>query len=216
MEPRPSTYGANPFDDDEDDDEDGNHPADTESSVMNIDPKHLGAATTYRSSSSKSRSLKASPAPTPPVDREDKRMTHSRDVVSSGWGLVSPPPAPGPTQDTEVELSETHPSPSHRSHPVVALSPWKQQSASGGSNAPPGTLEDLEVRPGALEDLEATPAVSHLTRGELVALLSHLQKQLTQRDSRITELEDYIDQLLLRILEEEPSILLSLNSSSHI
>ena len=62
---------------------------------------------------------------------------------------------------------------------------------------------------------EARGPFSQLTRGELLLLLQKLQSQLTQRDHKISELEQYIDNLLVRIMEEEPSILMSLNSLKH-
>ena len=38
------------------------------------------------------------------------------------------------------------------------------------------------------------------------------QDQLAQRRSKILELEEYIDNLILRVIEEQPSILMSLNA----
>ena len=61
---------------------------------------------------------------------------------------------------------------------------------------------------------EATRPFSQLTREELLSLLQKLQSQLTQKDSKISELEQYIDNLLVRIMEEQPSILMSLSSEA--
>ena len=46
-------------------------------------------------------------------------------------------------------------------------------------------------------------------------MLQKLQGQLTQRDHKISELEQYIDNLLVRIMEEEPGILMSMNALKH-
>lgn len=53
---------------------------------------------------------------------------------------------------------------------------------------------------------------SQLTREELITLVLKQEKQLSERDKKISELEQYIDNLLVRVIEEQPSILMSLNS----
>ncbi|XP_077593849.1 uncharacterized protein LOC144210815 [Stigmatopora nigra] len=51
---------------------------------------------------------------------------------------------------------------------------------------------------------------SMLTREELTSLVEKQEKQLQNKDKRIAELEQYIDNLLLRVMEEQPSILMSM------
>uniref|UniRef100_A0A7N6AFR4 FIP-RBD domain-containing protein n=1 Tax=Anabas testudineus TaxID=64144 RepID=A0A7N6AFR4_ANATE len=53
---------------------------------------------------------------------------------------------------------------------------------------------------------------SQLTRDELISLVLKQEKQLSERDKKITELEQYIDNLLVRVMEEKPSILMSLST----
>ena len=53
---------------------------------------------------------------------------------------------------------------------------------------------------------------SQLTQEELISLVVKQQKQLGDRDKKIKELEQYIDNLLVRVIEEAPCILMSLNS----
>lgn len=53
---------------------------------------------------------------------------------------------------------------------------------------------------------------SQLTRAELISLVLKQEKQLSDRDKKITELEQYIDNLLVRVMEDSPNILMSLNS----
>lgn len=53
---------------------------------------------------------------------------------------------------------------------------------------------------------------SLLTREELIALLLKQEQQLRERGQKISELEQYIDNLLVRVIEEQPSILMSMNS----
>lgn len=53
---------------------------------------------------------------------------------------------------------------------------------------------------------------SQLTQEELISLVLKQGNQLSERDKKISELEQYIDNLLVRVIEEKPSILMSLNS----
>lgn len=53
---------------------------------------------------------------------------------------------------------------------------------------------------------------SQLTREELIALLLKQESQHSERDKKISELEQYIDNLLVRVMEENPSILMSMSS----
>lgn len=53
---------------------------------------------------------------------------------------------------------------------------------------------------------------SQLTRAELISLVLKQENQLSDRDKKISELEQYIDNLLVRVIEESPSILMSMNS----
>ncbi|KAG5835263.1 hypothetical protein ANANG_G00271690 [Anguilla anguilla] len=52
---------------------------------------------------------------------------------------------------------------------------------------------------------------SQLTHSELASLVMKQQDQLSEKDSKIKELEEYIDNLLVRIIEEQPSILQSMS-----
>lgn len=53
---------------------------------------------------------------------------------------------------------------------------------------------------------------TQLTQEELITLVVKQQTELSKKDSKIVELEEYIDNLLVRVIEENPSILLGLNS----
>jgi len=54
---------------------------------------------------------------------------------------------------------------------------------------------------------------SQLTQEELISLVLKQENKLSDRGKKISELELYIDNLLVRIIEEKPSILMSLNSA---
>ncbi|CAL8405862.1 unnamed protein product [Arctogadus glacialis] len=127
-----------------------------------------------------------------------------------------PPTPEGPLARRTADV----PTARQRSHPVKPLRVWEQQSAVSSVSATPASNTPSEItRAGRnaveVKEEEARGPFSQLTRGELTLLLQKLQGQLTQRDHKISELEQYIDNLLVRIMEEEPSILMSMNALKH-
>lgn len=61
-------------------------------------------------------------------------------------------------------------------------------------------------------DPELKGPYSQLTRAELISLVVKQDGQLLEKDKKVSELEEYIDNLLVRVMEEQPSILMSLNT----
>lgn len=57
---------------------------------------------------------------------------------------------------------------------------------------------------------------SQLTQEELITLVVRQQADLSKKDSKIVELEEYIDNLLVRVIDEQPAILQSLNSGKPV
>ncbi|XP_029484073.2 uncharacterized protein LOC115105808 [Oncorhynchus nerka] len=102
-----------------------------------------------------------------------------------------------------------------RPHPVKPLSSLENQPASniqerqaGISTGILGVLQEkIKVK-----DTGVKGQYSQLTQEELISLVVKQQDQLSKRDNKIKELEQYIDNLLVRIIEEQPSILMSMNS----
>ncbi|MEQ2162659.1 hypothetical protein GOODEAATRI_022135 [Goodea atripinnis] len=97
-----------------------------------------------------------------------------------------------------------------RPHPVKPMSSSESQPTSfpavneiKGWDSAPGKIK-LE------ESVESGP-YSQLTTEELVKLVAKQQMDLSKKDSKITELEEYIDNLLVRVIEEKPAILQALN-----
>ncbi|XP_072288761.1 rab11 family-interacting protein 1 isoform X3 [Eucyclogobius newberryi] len=56
---------------------------------------------------------------------------------------------------------------------------------------------------------------TQLTQEELITMVVKQQVDLSKKDSKIVELEEYIDNLLVRVIEEKPSILNSLDAKPH-
>ncbi|XP_071392238.1 rab11 family-interacting protein 1 isoform X1 [Centroberyx affinis] len=120
---------------------------------------------------------------------------------------------PVTAQDTGEEAGgkwDGPPSTSRRLHPVKPLSPLEQQSAS----VIQGTKDtkSTAILSGVQEKVKVKGPYSQLTQEELISLVLKQDGQLSERDKKISELEQYIDNLLVRVIEENPSILMSLNS----
>ncbi|KAG1929498.1 rab11 family-interacting protein [Pimephales promelas] len=71
--------------------------------------------------------------------------------------------------------------------------------------------DEIQVKMKAPEAKGRGP-YSQLTNEELINLLEKQKVQLSQKDSKIGELELYIDNLLVRVMEKNPEILMSLTS----
>nr|XP_004668290.2 rab11 family-interacting protein 5 isoform X1 [Jaculus jaculus] len=128
------------------------------------------------------------------------------------------------------------PHPSASPHPVKPLSaapmegsPDRKQSRSSLSTALSSGLERLKtVTSGSVQPVVPAPQLGptvdtkrlkdsamldqsakyyHLTHDELISLLLQRERELSQRDEHVQELESYIDRLLVRIMETSPTLL---------
>ncbi|XP_036903987.1 rab11 family-interacting protein 5 isoform X2 [Sturnira hondurensis] len=126
--------------------------------------------------------------------------------------------------------------PSASPHPVKPLSaapvegsPDKKQPRSSLSTALSSGLEKLKtVTSGSIQPVALASQISqtvdtkrlkdsgvldqsakyyHLTHDELISLLLQRERELSQRDEHVQELESYIDRLLVRIMETSPTLL---------
>ncbi|XP_036982163.2 rab11 family-interacting protein 5 isoform X2 [Artibeus jamaicensis] len=128
------------------------------------------------------------------------------------------------------------PQPSASPHPVKPLSaapvegsPDRKQPRSSLSTALSSGLEKLKtVTSGSIQPVALASQISqtvdtkrlkdsgvldqsakyyHLTHDELIGLLLQRERELSQRDEHVQELESYIDRLLVRIMETSPTLL---------
>ncbi|XP_037340394.2 golgin subfamily A member 6-like protein 25 [Pungitius pungitius] len=197
--------GLNPFEEDEDE-----APDDGDAGSVGWPPVALLAADSDAASQTKVKSSKARAPPLPattaatssaPVgpDAGGGRaagITGGADGPAAGAG--SPVrPEEAPLQEDAGGKKAVAPVASRRLQPVKPLNPLEQQSASVVQGVNGAGVKG---------------PYSQLTRGELVSLVLKQEKQLSERDKTISDLEQYIDNLLVRVIEEKPSILLSLNS----
>ncbi|XP_045740731.2 rab11 family-interacting protein 5 isoform X3 [Mirounga angustirostris] len=163
----------------------------------------------------------ASPGGSPASPGED----HAATTPASPLVLL-----PLETRPAEEPQSSASP------HPVKPLSaapvegsPDRKQSRSSLSTALSSGLEKLKtVTSGSVQPVAPAPQVGqtldtkrlkdsgvpdqsakyyHLTHDELIGLLLQRERELSQRDEHVRELESYIDRLLVRIMETSPTLL---------
>nr|XP_005003411.1 rab11 family-interacting protein 5 isoform X1 [Cavia porcellus] len=67
------------------------------------------------------------------------------------------------------------------------------------------TVDTKRLKDSAVPDQSAK--YYHLTHDELIGLLLQRERELSQRDEHVQELESYIDRLLVRIMETSPTLL---------
>ncbi|KAJ4941421.1 hypothetical protein JOQ06_011300 [Pogonophryne albipinna] len=96
-----------------------------------------------------------------------------------------------------------------RPHPVKPMNLESQQPISTPA------VKDINMRDSTAGKTRVASSVqsgpyTQLTQEELITLVVRQQTDLSRKDSKIVELEEYIDILLVRVIEEKPSILQSL------
>ncbi|NWR63514.1 RFIP5 protein, partial [Bucorvus abyssinicus] len=69
----------------------------------------------------------------------------------------------------------------------------------------PEKMDSKELKDSTILDQSAK--YYHLTHDELIQLLLQREKELSKKEEHIHELENYIDQLLVRIMEQSPTLL---------
>ncbi|KAM6342116.1 rab11 family-interacting protein 1 [Podargus strigoides] len=117
-----------------------------------------------------------------------------------------------------VSPSETYPnqtqqggetvSPKHRLHPVKPMNATANKSQSKNLNVISTMNEKLlEMNMKKYDPSDPAYAYAQLTHDELIQLVLKQKDAITKRDLQVRELEDYIDNLLVRVMEETPNIL---------
>ncbi|XP_078126887.1 uncharacterized protein LOC144530940 [Sander vitreus] len=217
----PIIYGLNPFEDDEDKNV-AQDDATTSGNTGSVQwpPVVSQAADKDAASQVKIKSPKAR-APLLPVTIPDNRACDPESEAISPVHVQEAPlqeSQPAAVQSAGEEAGgkkEGPPITSRRLQPVKPLNPMKQQSVSvvpgENDNKSTGILCQVQEKT-KVKDTGLKGPYSQLTREELISLVLKQETQLSERDKKISELEQYIDNLLVRVIEEKPSILMSLNS----
>ncbi|KAM7018932.1 LOW QUALITY PROTEIN: uncharacterized protein rab11fip1a [Tautogolabrus adspersus] len=96
-----------------------------------------------------------------------------------------------------------------RPHPVKPMSLAEKNAFSSSA-----VKEIKDSTPGKIQvgDSGQSGPYTQLTQEELITLVVKQQTDLSKKDAQIVELEEYIDNLLVRVIDEKPTILQSLNA----
>ncbi|MEQ2210302.1 hypothetical protein XENOCAPTIV_011300, partial [Xenoophorus captivus] len=158
-----------------------------------------------------------------PGSKEDTASPKTNQVVSARRAANAfTPPQPESHLKQQSSLygkedlspAEAFPSPQHLSN-LLEEPPTQAEHLSGGKPLLKAWVSPSEPHSASTQSnngsgLGLSPR-SQLTTEELVKLVAKQQMDLSKKDSKITELEEYIDNLLVRVIEEKPAILQALN-----
>ncbi|NWI83557.1 RFIP1 protein, partial [Dryoscopus gambensis] len=99
-------------------------------------------------------------------------------------------------------------SPKHRLHPVKPMNAMANKPQSKNLNVISTMNEKLlEMSVKKYNPSDPAYAYAQLTHDELIQLVLKQKDTITRKDLQVRELEDYIDNLLVRVMEETPNIL---------
>ncbi|NXX29656.1 RFIP1 protein, partial [Nicator chloris] len=99
-------------------------------------------------------------------------------------------------------------SPKHRLHPVKPMNAMANKLQSKNLNVISTMNEKLlEMSVKKYDPSDPAYAYAQLTHDELIQLVLKQKDTITRKDLQVRELEDYIDNLLVRVMEETPNIL---------
>ncbi|NXH59479.1 RFIP1 protein, partial [Rhabdornis inornatus] len=99
-------------------------------------------------------------------------------------------------------------SPQHRLHPVKPMNAMANKPQSKNLNVLSTMNEKLlEMSVKKYDPSDPAYAYAQLTHDELIQLVLKQKDTITRKDLQVRELEDYIDNLLVRVMEETPNIL---------
>ncbi|XP_054028420.1 rab11 family-interacting protein 5 isoform X3 [Dryobates pubescens] len=142
-----------------------------------------------------------------------------RNKPSSWFGSKEPKespqkPSPHPVKPISAVVQEvsSEKKQQHRSSLSTALSNGleKLKTVTTSSVQPVAPSSHLEKTDSKMQDssiLDQSAKYYHLTHDELIELLLQKEKELSKKEEHIRELENYIDQLLVRIMEQSPTLL---------
>ncbi|NXN16112.1 RFIP5 protein, partial [Indicator maculatus] len=128
--------------------------------------------------------------------------------------FLQQPTSPHPVKPINAVVQEvsSEKKQQHRSSLSTALSNGleKLKTVTTSSVQPVAPSSHLEKTDSKMQDssiLDQSAKYYHLTHDELIQLLLQKEKELSKKEEHIHELENYIDQLLVRIMEQSPTLL---------
>ncbi|XP_061590201.1 caldesmon isoform X2 [Cololabis saira] len=235
-----TVYGLNPFED-EDETELASDNDPSVSGPVCWPPPKSQSVDKDAASQVKVKSLKIAPAPPPPaktdatsgtsVNQNGARRHSKGDTPGTGpnnrydlqpENITYVDVHDGPkrqSQQIRVQTitvagvkDEGRPTSPRRLQPVKPLNPLDQCASVQGGNDSKSTGHIIGSQDKTkVNDTGVIGPYSQLTKEELICLVLKQETKLLERNKKIAELEQYIDNLLVRVIEEQPSILMSLS-----
>ncbi|NXG50567.1 RFIP1 protein, partial [Psilopogon haemacephalus] len=143
-----------------------------------------------------------SPKKPPAEGSADKAGNCGKKKLLQAW--VSPSDiCPNLSQQSGETLA-----PKHRLHPVKPMNATANKPQTKTLNVISTMNEKLlEMNMKKYEPSDPAYAYAQLTHDELIQLVLKQKDTITRKDLQVRELEDYIDNLLVRVMEETPNIL---------
>ncbi|XP_038254455.1 rab11 family-interacting protein 5 isoform X7 [Dermochelys coriacea] len=144
----------------------------------------------------------------------DEKSKSSSWFGSKDTKEPSQKPSPHPVKPVSAAMAEVSgEKKQHKSTLTTALSSGLEKLKTVATSSvqpatPSSQLEKMEskkLKDAALPDQSAK--YYHLTHDELIQLLLQREKELSRKEEHVHELENYIDQLLVRIMEQSPTLL---------
>ncbi|NXP47108.1 RFIP1 protein, partial [Heliornis fulica] len=116
--------------------------------------------------------------------------------------------SPSETYPNQTQQSGETVSSKHRPHPVKPMNNLANKPESKNLNVISTMNEKLlEVNVKKYDPSDPAYAYAQLTHDELIQLVLRQKDTIAKKDVQVRELEDYIDNLLVRVMEETPNIL---------
>ncbi|XP_070760568.1 rab11 family-interacting protein 1 isoform X2 [Enoplosus armatus] len=161
------------------------------------------------------------PPPAPGSDSRDpdQPISHRSTNPFEDISLSSEPPVSSNESPADHQKSSHNPQTSsamvflNRTAKVSAVKPRPhpvKPMSSAESQHPISTPAVKEIK--VANSVQSGP-YTQLTQEELITMVVKQQADLSRKDAKIVELEEYIDNLLVRVIDEKPTILQSLNSA---
>ncbi|NXX42810.1 RFIP5 protein, partial [Tricholaema leucomelas] len=154
------------------------------------------------------------PLPQPGDTQASALVVLPRETQPAEKAFVQQTTSPHPVKPISAVVQEvsSEKKQQHRSSLSTALSNGleKLKTVTTSSVQPVAPSSHLEKADSKTQDssvVDQSAKYYHLTHDELIQLLLQKEKELSKKEEHIHELENYIDQLLVRIMEQSPTLL---------
>nr|XP_033805562.1 rab11 family-interacting protein 1 [Geotrypetes seraphini] len=165
-------------------------------------PSALFSSSSFQLPSDTNHSYRAESSKSPTAESSDKAENKGKKKLLRAW--VSP----SETHPIQSRQSDGMVSTKHRPHPVKPMNATQTRTSTISSLGTVGkNQEHIEFNAKKYDPKDPASAYAQLTHDELIQLVLKQKETISKKELQVQELEDYIDNLLVRVMEETPSIL---------